>query len=161
MPKCQLEAHHNRLDLIFRLPKQKLYPLEEERLSRLIWVLLVLRELMLVLLQGGEWTTYMLFMSFLHVTCNMYYACHCCSHLYINTLIDCSSINYYYYCSGLAVKKMIDCGAGVVDADCKLPIYKWHIMTCTLLFYVLTTWFMSPHLCSCHHLTNESNNQQI
>ena len=24
-----------------------------------------------------------------------------------------------YYCSGLAVKKMIDCGAGVVDADCK------------------------------------------
>jgi hypothetical protein len=22
-------------------------------------------------------------------------------------------------CSGLAVKKMIDCGAGVVDADCK------------------------------------------
>lgn len=23
------------------------------------------------------------------------------------------------YCSGLAVKKMIDCGAGVVDADCK------------------------------------------
>jgi len=26
-------------------------------------------------------------------------------------------IDYY---SGLAVKKMIDCGAGVVDADCKL-----------------------------------------
>ena len=25
----------------------------------------------------------------------------------------------YHYCSGLAVKKMIDCGAGVVDADCK------------------------------------------
>ena len=36
----------------------------------------------------------------------------------INAFIDSARFDYYY-CSGLAVKKMIDCGAGVVDADCK------------------------------------------
>lgn len=70
----------------------------------------------------------MRFIYSVEIICVIYFLCHVHLKYYgvIGTLLTLLCLYNVYdpiiidYCSGLAVKKMIDCGAGVVDADCKL-----------------------------------------